>query len=94
LTATGEKFGVTDKSIQNGLDPQVVCERIIKGVYCRENEMVIGGLEQHVGMFLKRFLPELNLFLLSKYFAPKQIRNYRNGEAQKKQRENANRKQD
>eukprot|EP01016_Furgasonia_blochmanni_P033512 TRINITY_DN3510_c0_g1_i1.p1 TRINITY_DN3510_c0_g1~~TRINITY_DN3510_c0_g1_i1.p1 ORF type:complete len:313 (-),score=48.05 TRINITY_DN3510_c0_g1_i1:149-1087(-) len=78
LTANaGERLGSFDKNIENGMDPGKACDLIIRGIYTQENEIIVTSFEQNVGLFLKRFLPGVRFWILSKVIAPQQIKTYK-----------------
>lgn len=58
LTADGSAQGTMDSAQENGMDPAICAEAIIKAIGTKKEEIYIGGKETW-GILLKRFFPQL-----------------------------------
>ena len=58
LTGDGTPQGTMDKGQENGMKPEVLAKKILKAVEAGKLEVYIGGFER-MGVYLKRFFPEL-----------------------------------
>jgi hypothetical protein len=43
LTGDGKLLGKTDSNIENGIPVEIACEDIIKAIYLRRNQIIIGS---------------------------------------------------
>lgn len=59
LTENGQTLGTMDAATANGLSPKECARQIIKGILAEKQEIVVGGLKEKGGIWLKRFLPSL-----------------------------------
>lgn len=66
LTADGSKQNTTDKATANGLDPNVLAQKILKAITNRKQEVVIGGAKEILATYMKRFFPTLLSKLIRK----------------------------
>ncbi len=66
LTGAGKPQNKMDDVQNNGLPPQLVARKIISAYENNREEVVIGGLQEHLGALLKRFFPRLLSRILRK----------------------------
>jgi short-subunit dehydrogenase len=57
LTNTGEALGSMDKATAEGLTPKECARQIINGILSDKQEIVVGGLKEKSGIWIKRFFP-------------------------------------
>ncbi|RYG17495.1 MAG: SDR family NAD(P)-dependent oxidoreductase [Chitinophagaceae bacterium] len=58
LTADGSAQGTMDQAQENGMEPAVFAEKLIKAIKAKKEEVYIGGREVN-GVIIKRFFPKL-----------------------------------
>lgn len=63
VTADGSKHGVMEHGQEHGLAPEICAEKILSAVSKEKNEVLIGGKEI-LGVYLKRFVPNLFMRIL------------------------------
>ncbi|KAL3282579.1 hypothetical protein HHI36_005754 [Cryptolaemus montrouzieri] len=66
LTATGDKHGVTDPNTENGYSAEYVSEKILNAVVQKKKEVVIAGVLPRVAIMLRKFLPSVYFYVMSK----------------------------
>ncbi|PCE63881.1 SDR family oxidoreductase [Sediminicola luteus] len=58
LTGTGAAQGYNDETIEQGMDPKVLAQKMAKAIAKKKFEVYIGGFET-MGVYVKRFFPKL-----------------------------------
>jgi dehydrogenase/reductase SDR family member 7B len=66
LTETGEKLNIMADGQAKGMEPEVCAQKIIKAIKSNKTEIYIGGREI-IGVYLKRYVPNLYLTILRKF---------------------------
>ena len=66
LTGTGKTLGTMDAATANGLTPKECARQIIHGMIAEKQEIVVGGLKEKGGIWVKRFFPSLFSVLVRK----------------------------
>lgn len=66
LNEQGEKYGKMDPNQAKGLDVNLTAEAILNAINSEKNEFFIGGKLEALGLFLKRFSPELLFWMIRK----------------------------
>jgi short-subunit dehydrogenase len=66
LNEEGEKYGIMDPNQAKGLDVNVTAQAILNAIYAGKNEFFIGGKLEALGLFVKRFFPELLFWMIRK----------------------------
>lgn len=66
LIGNGETLGTMDKATAKGLTPKECANQIIKGILSEKQEIVVGGLKEKGGIFIKRFFPSLLSVIIRK----------------------------
>ncbi len=59
LTGDGTKQNKGDAALEKGIAPEVLAQKLMKGIAARKNEIIIGGLKETASVYLKRFAPNL-----------------------------------
>lgn len=59
LTASGQPQGTMDASTAAGMEPAELARRILRSIEKGENESVIAGAKERLGVYLSRFAPGL-----------------------------------
>lgn len=59
LTGDGSEQGSKDKATANGLSPEKFAKKAVRAIYRQKQEVVIGGVLEHLGVWVKRFFPRL-----------------------------------
>jgi len=57
LTDNGEALGTMDKATAEGLTPKECARQIIKGILADKQEIIVGGIKEKSGIWIKRFFP-------------------------------------
>ena len=59
LTGDGSKQNKADAALEKGIHPDVLAQKLLKGIAAKKNEIIIGGLKETASVYLKRFAPNL-----------------------------------
>lgn len=62
VTASGTAYGQMDKATEQGQDPDIIAEEIIRAVVQKKKEMIIATFMPKLGVFLRKFLPSLYFY--------------------------------
>jgi dehydrogenase/reductase SDR family member 7B len=66
LTEHGKALGKMDAATASGLTPKECARQIINGILSEKQEIVVGGLKEKGGIWLKRFFPTFFSVLIRK----------------------------
>ncbi|MFN8294465.1 MAG: SDR family oxidoreductase [Chitinophagales bacterium] len=66
LTDDGTPLGKMDEATQKGLQPQQCAAEIVSAISCGKEEVVIGGLKEKFGVWMKRHFPSLFSVMIRK----------------------------
>lgn len=66
LKGDGSKNQVTDPSTAKGIAPEICAKKIIDAIKKNKQEVVIAGIKERTGLYVKRFLPGLFARLIKK----------------------------
>jgi short-subunit dehydrogenase len=66
LTGSGEKLGSMDTATANGLTAEECAKQIIDGIKSSKEEIVVSGVKEKFGVFVKRFFPGLFSIMVRK----------------------------
>lgn len=64
LTATGEKYGVTDQTTAAGASPESVSEDILKAVLMNDKDIVLAPLHIRAVTYLRLLLPSVYFWVM------------------------------
>ncbi len=59
LDRNGQPIGKNNKMIENGLSPAYVAEKIISAIESNQEELLLAGAKEKLGVYVKRFAPLL-----------------------------------
>ncbi len=59
LTADGSKFEELDEATANGLSPEEFANKALKVISKQKREVIIAGVKEKAGVYLKRFFPSV-----------------------------------
>lgn len=66
LTGTGSTYGQKDENTENGYPASYVAEKTVKAVVQKQKEVVIATLLPKVAIFIRRFVPGLYFYIMTK----------------------------
>jgi short-subunit dehydrogenase len=66
MNENGEKYAKMDPNQAKGLDPDVVAEKILSAIQQGKLEFFVGGKLEALGLFVKRFFPNLLFYMIRK----------------------------
>jgi dehydrogenase/reductase SDR family member 7B len=66
LVADGKKQGTMDEATNNGLEPKVLANKILRGISNGKEELHVGGLKEMFAIQLKRFFPRFFSRMIAK----------------------------
>ncbi|MBL7779211.1 MAG: SDR family oxidoreductase [Chitinophagales bacterium] len=66
LTASGEKLGTMDAATAQGLTAESCAHQIANAIEKQKEEVLIGGVKEKFGAFMKRFFPSIFAIMLRK----------------------------
>jgi dehydrogenase/reductase SDR family protein 7B len=66
LTGTGDTLGTMDAATASGLTPKECARQIINGILSEKQEIIVGGLKEKGGIWIKRFFPSFFSVLIRK----------------------------
>lgn len=59
LNRDGKPIGKNNKMIENGLAPDFVAQKIVSAVHNECEEIIIAGMQERIGVWMKRFFPAI-----------------------------------
>ncbi|MHA8065937.1 SDR family oxidoreductase [Aquirufa sp. ROCK2-A2] len=66
MNEKGEKYAKMDPNQAKGLDPNQTAEKIVAAIYQGKKEYFVGGNLEALGLFVKRFFPNLLFYMIRK----------------------------
>ncbi len=66
LTADGRKQGTMDEATNNGIDPNVLANKILRAIQRNKQEIHVGGFKEMLAIQMKRFFPTVFARILAK----------------------------
>ncbi|MEM6830073.1 MAG: short-chain dehydrogenase, partial [Bacteroidota bacterium] len=66
LLGDGKKQNKMDKGQKNGLSAEKCARLIVKSIQNNKQEIYIGGIKEKLGIYLKRFFPNLAIKVIRK----------------------------
>lgn len=66
MNENGEKYAKMDPNQAKGLDPQLTAEKIVSAISAGKLEFFVGGKLEALGLFVKRFFPNLLFYMIRK----------------------------
>ena len=66
LVADGRKQGVMDEATNNGIEPNVLADKILRAIGSNKEELHVGGFKEMLAIQVKRFFPRLFSKMIAK----------------------------
>lgn len=66
MNETGDKYNKMDPNQAKGLDPQITAEKIVSAIFAKKLDFFVGGKLEALGLFVKRFFPNLLFYMIRK----------------------------